>query len=79
MEAVDGNRQLLLELIDIFHEECPKLRQEIGAAIAAVDLPGLRRAVHTLRRRFRTWPPARRLPWPRKWKSSPGSKTSTRR
>jgi two-component system, sensor histidine kinase and response regulator len=49
LESVDGNRQLLLELIDIFREECPKLRDEILAAIKSADLPGLRRAAHTLR------------------------------
>ena len=49
LESVDGNRQLLLELIDIFREECPKLRQEIAVSMAAHDCAGLRRAAHTLR------------------------------
>ncbi|HZZ28100.1 MAG TPA: response regulator [Pirellulales bacterium] len=49
LESLDGNRQLLGELIDIFREECPKLRGEIGTAIDAGDLPGLRRAAHTLK------------------------------
>jgi two-component system, sensor histidine kinase and response regulator len=49
MESVDGNRQLLVELIDIFREECPKLRQDIATAMAANDCAGMRRAAHTLR------------------------------
>jgi HPt (histidine-containing phosphotransfer) domain-containing protein len=49
LESLDGNRQLLGELVDIFREECPKLRAEIETALAAGDLPGLRRAAHTLK------------------------------
>ena len=49
LETLDGNRELLVELIDIFREECPKLRGEIEAAFAAGDLPGLRRSAHTLK------------------------------
>jgi CheY-like chemotaxis protein len=49
LESLDGNRQLLGELIDIYREECPKLRAEIETALAAGDLPSLRRAAHTLK------------------------------
>jgi HPt (histidine-containing phosphotransfer) domain-containing protein len=49
LETLDGNRELLVELIDIFREECPKLRAEIETAFAAGDLPGLRRSAHTLK------------------------------
>ncbi|HEY2759892.1 MAG TPA: response regulator, partial [Pirellulales bacterium] len=49
LEAVDGNRQLLVELVEIFREECPKLRAEIASAIEAGDLPLLRRSAHTLK------------------------------
>jgi CheY-like chemotaxis protein len=49
LESLDGNRQLLGELIDIFREECPKLRGEIESALAAGDLALLRRAAHTLK------------------------------
>jgi two-component system, sensor histidine kinase and response regulator len=49
METLDGNRQLLGELVAIFREECPKLRAEIETALAAHDLPTLRRATHTLK------------------------------
>jgi len=49
LDSLDGNRQLLGELIDIFREESPKLRTEIETAIAAGDLTSLRRAAHTLK------------------------------
>ncbi len=49
LETLDGNRQLLAELVAIFREECPKLRAEIETALAAQDLPTLRRAAHTLK------------------------------
>ncbi|HEY2826029.1 MAG TPA: response regulator, partial [Pirellulales bacterium] len=49
LETLDGNRQLLNELIEIFREECPKLRGEIEVSIATGDLPTLRRAAHTLK------------------------------
>jgi PAS domain S-box-containing protein len=47
--AIEGNRELLGELIDIFREECPKLRAEIESSLQSGDLPGLRRAAHTLK------------------------------
>ncbi len=49
LEILDGNRQLLVELVAIFQEECPKLRAQIETALAAQDLPTLRRAAHTLK------------------------------
>jgi HPt (histidine-containing phosphotransfer) domain-containing protein len=49
LDAIDGNRELLGELIDIFRGECPKLRAEIAASLQSGDLPGLRRAAHTLK------------------------------
>jgi two-component system, sensor histidine kinase and response regulator len=49
LETLDGNRQLLGELVAIFREECPKLRAEIETALVAQDLPTLRRATHTLK------------------------------
>ncbi len=49
LETLDGNRQLLVELVAIFQEECPKLRAQIETALAAQDLPTLRRAAHTLK------------------------------
>jgi PAS domain S-box-containing protein len=49
LESVDGNRPLLVELIGIFGEECPKLAGEITSSIQAGDLPTLRRAAHTMK------------------------------
>src|SRR5262249_28744084 len=49
LEALDGNRPLLIELIDIFREECPKLEAEIASAIEGNDVSRLRRAAHTMK------------------------------
>jgi len=49
LDAIEGNRELLGELIGIFREECPKLRSEIATSLQSGDLPGLRRAAHTLK------------------------------
>jgi HPt (histidine-containing phosphotransfer) domain-containing protein len=49
LDAIDGNRELLAELIQIYREECPKLRGEIAASLQSGDMPGLRRAAHTLK------------------------------
>ena len=49
LEALDGDRKLLAELVDIFREECPKLRAEIAAGLEAGDAPSVRRAAHTLK------------------------------
>jgi HPt (histidine-containing phosphotransfer) domain-containing protein len=49
LEALEGNRQLLIELIEIFGEECPKLSAEITTSIHAGDLATLRRAAHTMK------------------------------
>jgi HPt (histidine-containing phosphotransfer) domain-containing protein len=49
LDALEGNRELLGELVDIYREECPKLRAEIAASLQSGDLPRLRRAAHTLK------------------------------
>jgi two-component system sensor histidine kinase/response regulator len=49
LDALDGNRPLLIELIDIFREECPKLENEISSAIEGNDLQRLRRGAHTMK------------------------------
>lgn len=49
LDALDGNRELLSELIEIYREECPKLRAEIAVSLESADMPGLRRAAHTLK------------------------------
>lgn len=49
LAALQGDRKLLGELIEIFREECPKLRDEIVAALTARDTKRLQRAAHTLK------------------------------
>jgi two-component system sensor histidine kinase/response regulator len=49
LDSLDGNRQLLGELVAIFKEECPKWRREIETSLAVGDATVLRRAAHTLK------------------------------
>jgi two-component system, sensor histidine kinase and response regulator len=49
LQASDGNRELLLELTQIFLSECPKLLDEGRQAIHCRDAETLRRAAHTLK------------------------------
>lgn len=49
LEVVQGDRALLKDLIDAFLDECPRLLEEIRAALAASDLTTLQRAAHTIK------------------------------
>jgi CheY-like chemotaxis protein len=49
IERVQGDVELLKELVDIFFKEYSHLMPEIRAAIAANDAAGVRRAAHTLK------------------------------
>lgn len=49
LDAVDGRRVLLAELIEIFFEEYPKLLSEIETAIEAESSLNLQRSAHTLK------------------------------
>jgi CheY-like chemotaxis protein len=49
MDRVDGDRELLQELIDIFLAECPKWLTDIHTAIGQGDAKTLRRAAHTVK------------------------------
>ncbi len=49
LESIDGNRQLLIELIEIFSEESSKLADEITSSIDTGDVATLRRATHTMK------------------------------
>ncbi len=51
IERVQGDVELLKELVDIFFKEYSHLMPEIRAAIAANDAAGVRRAAHTLKGR----------------------------
>ena len=44
-----GDRELLVELVGVFLEECPKLRRSIAQAIDQQDAAGLKLAAHTLK------------------------------
>ncbi|MCG6659065.1 response regulator [Halomonas campisalis] len=47
--ALDGNREMLVELVEMFLDEGPRLIAEIDAALAAGEARDLRRAAHTLK------------------------------
>ncbi len=49
LKHVEGDRDLLDEIIRIFADQCPKTMYEIQNAIRAVDLPVLERAAHSLK------------------------------
>jgi len=53
LEIVNGDRGLLLELIEIFFIECPKLLDSIETAIQTQTPGELRRAAHTLKNNLR--------------------------
>ena len=47
--CVDGERELLREVVAIFREECPKLLAEVYDAVVGEDAPGLARSAHMLK------------------------------
>jgi HPt (histidine-containing phosphotransfer) domain-containing protein len=47
--VVDGDRELLRELIEAFLEECPRYMLDIDSAIKRNDPETLRRAAHTVK------------------------------
>ena len=49
LERVEGDRELLAELAQLFAEECPKAMQEIRGALDAKDAPLLERHAHTMK------------------------------
>ena len=48
-ERVDGDQELLGEMIDLFLESCPKLLSDIEQAVERRDQDSLQRAAHTLK------------------------------
>jgi CheY-like chemotaxis protein len=48
LEAVDGDGELLRELVGLFHADDPSLREEMRASLAAGDADRLARAAHKL-------------------------------
>ena len=49
MNVVQGDQDLLRELVDAFLTECPRLMQEIEVALEQNDAEQLRIAAHTLK------------------------------
>ena len=53
LETVGGDRALLLELVDAFLQEAPRLLADLRHAAEAADAAGLRIAAHTLKASLR--------------------------
>jgi HPt (histidine-containing phosphotransfer) domain-containing protein len=49
LRRVDGSRETLAELVDIFLEQWPQMMDEIEKGVARQDRELLRRAAHTLK------------------------------
>lgn len=49
LENTDGSEDLLLELAEMFIEECPDMMREVHAAVDAGDASALQLAAHTLK------------------------------
>lgn len=49
LARVDGDRELLAELVDVLGQESPALLDEIRRSAAGGDAPSLQRAAHKLR------------------------------
>lgn len=49
LENTDGSEDLLIELAEMFIEECPELMSQLRAAIDAGQASELQRAAHTLK------------------------------
>jgi HPt (histidine-containing phosphotransfer) domain-containing protein len=48
-ERVEGDDELLTEIVELFLEDSPRLLEEVRAAVAAGDAAELKRAAHTLK------------------------------
>lgn len=49
LERVQNDKELLLELFDIFEEDFPKKRQALSAAIAAKDIGKIKEIAHSIK------------------------------
>ena len=49
LERVEGDTDLLREMIDIFLEECPRMLADVEHAVAASDPKALHHAAHALK------------------------------
>ncbi|HEV3006954.1 MAG TPA: response regulator, partial [Pirellulales bacterium] len=49
LDRLQGDRELLGELVDVFRDECPRLLAQVREAVAASDAGRLKLAAHTLK------------------------------
>jgi two-component system sensor histidine kinase/response regulator len=49
LERVEGDTELLQEIVALFLEDSPRVLEEVRAAVAAGDAVALKRAAHTLK------------------------------
>lgn len=49
LERMGGDRELLVEIVDLFLRDCPKQLAELSEAVAGGDAASVRRAAHTLK------------------------------
>ena len=49
LESVDGDKELLVEVIQVYLDECPRLLEQLHDAIEAKDFKGAQRAAHTIK------------------------------
>lgn len=49
LERVEGDAELLREVVELFRADSPRLMEEVRAAVVAGDAAALKRAAHTLK------------------------------
>ena len=49
LDRVEGDTELLAEIVALFLEDSPRLLDDVRHAVAAGDAPALKRAAHTLK------------------------------
>jgi HPt (histidine-containing phosphotransfer) domain-containing protein len=49
LERVEGDEELLKEIVQLFIEDCPRLVKQMRECLDAKDAPSLRMAAHTLK------------------------------
>ncbi len=49
LESVDGDKELLVEVIRVYLDECPRLLEQLREAIEAKDFKAAQRAAHTIK------------------------------
>ena len=49
LERVQNDKELLVELLDIYQEDFPNKRRALGEALKANDLTGVKEAAHSLK------------------------------